>query len=67
LGLPWPFFAAAAEAMRRILIESRRKQILPLVNLDSGTTARADDERWFLLADALTSLAEIDSTAAQFA
>jgi RNA polymerase sigma factor (TIGR02999 family) len=62
------FFAAAAEAMRRILIESaRRKQILPRVNLDSETTARADDERWFLLADALTSLAEIDSTAAHVA
>src|SRR6266571_2676188 len=54
------FFAAAAEAMRRILIESaRRKQILPRVNLDSETAARPDDERWFLLADALTSLAEI--------
>ena len=62
------FFAAAAEAMRRILIESaRRKQILPRVNLDSETPARAEDERWFLLADALTSLAEIDSTAAQVA
>jgi RNA polymerase sigma factor (TIGR02999 family) len=45
------FFAAAAEAMRRILIESaRRKQILPRVNLDSETAARADAERWFLLA-----------------
>jgi len=62
------FFAAAAEAMRRILIESaRRKQILPRVNLDSETAARPDDERWFLLADALTSLVEIDSTAAQVA
>jgi len=62
------FFAAAAEAMRRILIESaRRKQILPRVNLDCETPARAEDERWFLLADALTSLAEIDSTAAQVA
>ena len=62
------FFAAAAEAMRRILIESaRRKQILPRVNLDSEAPARAEDGRWFLLADALTSLAEIDPTAAQFA
>jgi RNA polymerase sigma factor (TIGR02999 family) len=62
------FFAAAAEAMRRILIESaRRKKILPRVNLDSETAARADDQRWFLLADALTSLAEIDSSAAQVA
>jgi hypothetical protein len=47
------FFAAAAEAMRRILIESaRRKRILPRVNLDSETAARPEDERWFLLADA---------------
>jgi RNA polymerase sigma factor (TIGR02999 family) len=62
------FFAAAAEAMRRILIESaRRKQILQRVNLDSEPAARADDERWFLLADALTTLAEIDATAAQVA
>jgi RNA polymerase sigma factor (TIGR02999 family) len=62
------FFAAAAEAMRRILIESaRRKQILPRVNLNAEAPARAEDERWFLLADALTSLAEIDSTSAQVA
>ena len=62
------FFAAAAEAMRRILIESaRRKRILPRVELDSQTAARPDDERWFLLADALTSLAELDATAAQVA
>jgi RNA polymerase sigma factor (TIGR02999 family) len=69
---PWNsrghFFAAAAEAMRRILIESaRRKRILPRVELDSQTAARPDDERWFLLADALTSLAELDATAAQVA
>jgi RNA polymerase sigma factor (TIGR02999 family) len=62
------FFAAAAEAMRRILIESaRRKRLLPRVPLDCQTEARPDDERWFLLADALTSLAEIDATAAQVA
>ena len=62
------FFAAAAEAMRRILIESaRRKRILPRVHLDSKTAARPDDERWFLLADALTSLAAIDATAAHVA
>jgi RNA polymerase sigma factor (TIGR02999 family) len=62
------FFAAAAEAMRRILIESaRRKRILPRVNLDAETAARPDDERWFLLADALTNLAEVDATAAHVA
>jgi RNA polymerase sigma factor (TIGR02999 family) len=62
------FFAAAAEAMRRILIESaRRKQILPRGQLDSETAARPDDERWFLLADALTGLAAIDATAAHVA
>ena len=62
------FFAAAAEAMRRILIESvRRKRILPRVHLDPETAARPDDERWFLLADALTSLAAIDATAAHVA
>jgi RNA polymerase sigma factor (TIGR02999 family) len=62
------FFAAAAEAMRRILIESaRRKCILQRVNLDVEPAARQNDERWFLLADALTSLAEIDATAAQVA
>lgn len=62
------FFAAAAEAMRRILIESaRRKRINPRVYLDSETAARPEDERWFLLADALTSLAAIDATAAQVA
>ena len=62
------FFAAAAEAMRRILIESaRRKRLLPRVNLDAQTAARPDEERWFLLADALTSLAGIDAAAAQVA
>jgi RNA polymerase sigma factor (TIGR02999 family) len=62
------FFAAAAEAMRRILIESaRRKRLLPRVNLDAQSAARPDDERWFLLADALTSLADIDAAAAQVA
>jgi RNA polymerase sigma factor (TIGR02999 family) len=62
------FFAAAAEAMRRILIESaRRKHLLPRVDLDSRTAAHQDDERWFLLADALGSLAEIDAVAAHVA
>jgi RNA polymerase sigma factor (TIGR02999 family) len=62
------FFAAAAEAMRRILIESaRRKRLLPRANLDAQDAASPDEERWFLLADALTRLAEIDATAAQVA
>src|SRR5262245_2136989 len=37
------FFAAAAEAMRRILIESaRRKHIIPRVDFDSESAARPD-------------------------
>src|SRR5215813_3066432 len=57
---PWDsrrhFFAAAAEAMRRILIEAaRRRKILPRVPLDLDGAGRADDDRWFLLADALTT------------
>jgi RNA polymerase sigma factor (TIGR02999 family) len=62
------FFAAAAEAMRRILIESaRRKRILPRVPLDAEPAARPEDDRWFLLADALTRLAGIDAAAGQVA
>jgi RNA polymerase sigma factor (sigma-70 family) len=62
------FFAAAAEAMRRILIEAaRRKRLLPRGNPEAETAARPDDERWFLLADALTSLADIDAKAAHVA
>jgi RNA polymerase sigma factor (TIGR02999 family) len=62
------FFAAAAEAMRRILIEAaRRRKILPRVLLNSESAARAEDDRWFLLADALTTLAQSDPTAAQVA
>ncbi len=62
------FFADAAEAMRRILIEAaRRRNILPRVPLDTEGAARAEDDRWLLLADALTILAQLDATAAQVA
>src|SRR5262245_31282350 len=69
------FFAAAAEAMRRILVENaRRKQ----ANKHGGANQRVEladadvpvagmDERWLLLDDALTRLAEQDAAAAQVA
>jgi len=69
------FFAAAAEAMRRILVENaRRKQ----ANKHGGARQRVEladadvpvagmDERWLLLDDALTRLAEQDAAAAQVA
>jgi len=69
------FFAAAAEAMRRILIDNaRRKQTekhggdrkrLDLADVD---VADCDDgERWLLLDDALNQFAKEDSAAAQVA
>jgi RNA polymerase sigma factor (TIGR02999 family) len=52
------FFGAAAEAMRRILVESaRRKQILPRIDLDVAELACAADDRLLLLDDALGRLA----------
>ena len=61
------FFAAAAQAMRRILIDSaRRKQLAPRVEFDElQLTARADDERLLELNDALERLAAEEPTAAK--
>jgi RNA polymerase sigma factor (TIGR02999 family) len=69
------FFAAAAEAMRRILIENARRkktekhggdrQRLNLSNVDA--IAFDDAERWLLLEDALLQFAKEDPAAAQLA
>jgi len=69
------FFAAAAEAMRRILVENaRRKQSkkrgggrhqLDLADVEHPATD--DPERWLLLDDARSCLAEEDPAAAQVA
>lgn len=64
------FFGAAAEAMRRILIDNARRKLaakhgggrqLADVDLES-LEASSDDERLIELNDALSKLAEIDST-----
>jgi RNA polymerase sigma factor (TIGR02999 family) len=61
------FFAAAAEAMRRILIESaRRKQLAPRVALDDFEPAvSAPDGRLLELHDALERLSAIEPAAAK--
>jgi len=61
------FFAAAAEAMRRILIDSaRRKHLAPRVQLEElEPAAAAPDERILELHDALERLAGIEPTAAK--
>ena len=61
------FFAAAAQAMRRILIDSaRRKQLAPRVDIEGlQLTARGDDERLLELHDALERLAVAEPTAAR--
>jgi RNA polymerase sigma factor (TIGR02999 family) len=61
------FFAAAAQAMRRILIESaRRKQLAPRVTLEGfEPAAAAADERLLELHDALERLAAEEPTAAR--
>jgi RNA polymerase sigma factor (TIGR02999 family) len=61
------FFAAAAQAMRRILIESaRRKQIMPRVDFAGlPAVARADDQRLLELHDALERLAATEPIAAK--
>jgi RNA polymerase sigma factor (TIGR02999 family) len=69
------FFAAAAEAMRRILIENARRKKSEKHGggrhrLDVAAVelpATDDPERWLLLDDALTCLAEEDPAAAQVA
>jgi RNA polymerase sigma factor (TIGR02999 family) len=61
------FFAAAAQAMRRILVEAaRRKQLAPRVDLDGlEPAAPASDGRLLELHDALERLAAEEPTAAQ--
>jgi RNA polymerase sigma factor (TIGR02999 family) len=61
------FFAAAAEAMRRILIESaRRKQLAPRVSLAAfEPAASAPDERLLELHDALERLSATEPAAAK--
>lgn len=62
------FFAAAAEAMRRILIDqARRKKVLHRVASDDVEPAITTDDRWLHLADALSMLNSTDPTAAQVA
>jgi RNA polymerase sigma factor (TIGR02999 family) len=61
------FFAAAAQAMRRILIDSaRRKQLAPRVDIGGlQLAARGDDERLLELHDALERLAIKEPMAAK--
>jgi RNA polymerase sigma factor (TIGR02999 family) len=61
------FFAAAAQAMRRILVEAaRRKQLLPRVAFEGlEPAAGGDDERLLQLHDALQRLAAEEPTAAK--
>jgi len=61
------FFAAAAQAMRRILIDSaRRKQLAPRVDIEGlQLAARSADERLLELHDALDGLAAEDPMAAR--
>lgn len=61
------FFAAAAQAMRRILVESaRRKQIIPRVDMAGlEPAATAADARLLELNDALERLAAIEPNAAK--
>jgi RNA polymerase sigma factor (TIGR02999 family) len=61
------FFAAAAQAMRRILIDAaRRKQLAPRVAIEGlQLAARGNDERLLELHDALDRLATEEPTAAQ--
>jgi RNA polymerase sigma factor (TIGR02999 family) len=69
------FFAAAAEAMRRILIDNARRKKSEKhggsrrqIDLaDVECPAPDDPERWLLLDDALSCLAQEDSVAAQVA
>jgi len=60
------FFAAAVQAMRRILIESaRRKQLIPRVDFAGLDPALADDRRLLELNDALERLAAEEPMAAK--
>ena len=60
------FFAAAAQAMRRILVESARRKRLPSrVDLPGLELARSDNERVLELHDALERLAADEPMAAR--
>jgi RNA polymerase sigma factor (TIGR02999 family) len=61
------FFAAAAQAMRRILVESaRRKQIMPRVELEGfEPVVKPDDQRLLELHDALEQLTGTEPMAAK--
>jgi RNA polymerase sigma factor (TIGR02999 family) len=61
------FFAVAAQAMRRILVESaRRKQIIPRVELEGfEPVVKADDQRLLELHNALEQLAGTEPMAAK--
>lgn len=66
------FFAAAAEAMRRILVENARRKGrvkhgggLRRVELDDAENAPADDEQILRLDEALTRLASVRPQAAE--
>jgi len=60
------FFAAAAQAMRRILVESaRRKRLAPRVDLPGLELASSGDERLLELHDALERLAAEEPMAAR--
>src|SRR5215813_2155098 len=61
------FFAAAAQAMHRILVESaRRKQLMPRVDfVELPAVARADGQRLLELHDALERLADTEPMAAK--
>src|SRR2546423_13941704 len=70
------FFAAAAEAMRHILVDSaRRKQAQKraagpkhlLLDADQLPAAAVDAESWLDLDDALTAFAAVDAAAAELA
>jgi RNA polymerase sigma factor (TIGR02999 family) len=62
------FLAAAAQAMRRILIESaRRKRLAPRVQLEGFEPAAFDDDRLLVVHDALERLAAGEPVAARLA
>ncbi len=70
------FFAAAAEAMRRILVDSARHKraskrggglVRSPVEVDRLPASPVDSDSWLDLDDALTAFENVDQTAAEFA
>jgi RNA polymerase sigma factor (TIGR02999 family) len=63
----WHFFAAAAQAMHRILIDAaRRKQLVPRIDMDGlPLAAKSHDDRLVELHEALHRLAAQEPTAAR--